>query len=211
MQQVLFKNEDRKSGVESTVSAIAVPGGIVLKTLTTQRENMSEATVFLPGVRVEDGKLVPVTPALVDYFDPNYLKNLVAEAVAAATTSLPVAGSQDYSALVDAAFAKLKTELPTPAQVVLPDFGALVAEAVSNLPQPAIPDVSAIVAAEIAKIPTPVVPDVAALVAAEVAKIPTPAAPQLPDFDALITEKVAAAVAAIPKPVEPAPTEAPAA
>jgi hypothetical protein len=237
--EVLSKEEDRKSGIADIVSAAAVPGGVVLRTVTSQREQFSEATVFLPGVRVDGGKLVPVAPAVVDYFDPNYLKNLVADAVNAAKIDLPQAGSQDCSALIDAAIAKL----PTPAAVVLPDFNALVADAVSKLPAPAapeLPDFAALVAAEVAKIPAvaaPTLPNIDAIVADAVAKIPAPApvvlpdfhaiaaeavaaefatlpvpvAPQLPDFDAMITEKVAAAVAAIPKPVEPAPTDAPAA
>lgn len=206
MYEVLSKVTDPKTSVETIASAAPVPGGVVLRTTTVLRETFAESSVFLPGVILLDGKLAAAVPALVDYFDPSYLKNLVADAVIAAKADLPLAQSQDCKPQIDAAIADLKSELPVAPTVsdLQPLIDSTVAAAIAKLPVstvPETPDFNALAEAAAQRFaPAPaVIPDVAAIVAAEVAKIP---APQLPDLDAIVSEKVAAAIAALPKPVD---------
>ncbi|MEG0230610.1 MAG: phage gp6-like head-tail connector protein [Hafnia sp.] len=114
---------------------------------------------------------------------------LVAEAVAALPAPEPGKSvtAEDVKPLLEQMVKAAIAELPVLEAPQLPDFDALVAEAIAELPAP---EPGKSVTAEDVK------PLLEQMVKAAVAEIPAPEAPQLPDINALVAD----AVAALPAP-----------
>jgi len=69
---LLFKGDSK--GTETEISAFEIPDlGAVVRTLTRVRDELSESSVFVPGAKIDGGKLVAIAsdPAL-----PSVIQNL---------------------------------------------------------------------------------------------------------------------------------------